>query len=462
MSAAIVASSAASRAPASRVRLTLAGDVMLGRGVDQLNRLHADPVIYESYCRSALDYVALARRRHGEPPAGHPAGAPDDPARVWGTLLPDLLPDPARDRDGPARVLCVNLETALTARGVPARYKGIQYRAHPSSAVAALRAARVDLCALANNHVLDWGVEGLVDTLDALDRGGVARAGAGRDAREAWRPAVLPVQGADGKGADQQGADQQGAVPRVVVVSVAHASSGTPPEWEATDRRPGVATVRFDEPSVRRIREAFARADRETAQMAQMAQMASSAPSAPSAPPPVPPTVRVVSIHWGGNWGFDPDPGQSSFARALVNRAGADVVWGHSSHHVKAFEVVSPGPWMPCRSPVLYGCGDLVNDYEGIEHLSAAAFRDGAGLLYHLEFESRPDRGGDRATLVSAEATPTTTKFLAVNRAEDGGEDARWLASTLSREGSRLGFGTSATADAHGRGRLRLEWPRGA
>jgi poly-gamma-glutamate capsule biosynthesis protein CapA/YwtB (metallophosphatase superfamily) len=75
---------------------------------------------------------------------------------------------------------------------------------------------------------------------------------------------------------------------------------------------------------------------------------------------PAPPTtdVRVVSIHWGGNWGWDPEPGQRAFAHALVDRAGVHVVWGHSSHHVKAVEVYK-------RALILYGCGDLVNDCKG-------------------------------------------------------------------------------------------------
>ena len=98
----------------SFLRLAFAGDVMLGRGVDAVNVMHrCSPEIYESCCRSAFDYVRLARAAHGDPPTGHPAGRYDDPRRAWGTLLPDLR---GGDDD---RALCVNLETALTSRGAP-------------------------------------------------------------------------------------------------------------------------------------------------------------------------------------------------------------------------------------------------------------------------------------------------------------------------------------------------------
>ena len=69
--------------------------------------------------------------------------------------------------------------------------------------------------------------------------------------------------------------------------------------------------------------------------------------------------VFVVSLHWGGNWGYGIPPAQADFAHALIDEAGVDVVWGHSSHHAKGIEVYH-------GKLVLYGAGDLINDYEGI------------------------------------------------------------------------------------------------
>ncbi|WP_253860112.1 CapA family protein [Actinoalloteichus caeruleus] len=63
-------------------------------------------------------------------------------------------------------------------------------------------------------------------------------------------------------------------------------------------------------------------------------------------------------MHWGGNWGYTVPPSQVDFAHHLID-GGVDLVHGHSSHHPRAWEVYR-------GHLVLYGCGDLINDYEGI------------------------------------------------------------------------------------------------
>ncbi len=108
----------------------------------------------------------------------------------------------------------------------PRRGKEVHYRMHPAN-VGCLTAAAIDACVLANNHVLDFGYEGLAETLQTLQRlrrAGLQTAGAGWDLGEARRPAVinLPAGG------------------RVVVVSVAARSSGVPEDWAAASERPGV------------------------------------------------------------------------------------------------------------------------------------------------------------------------------------------------------------------------------
>jgi poly-gamma-glutamate synthesis protein (capsule biosynthesis protein) len=68
--------------------------------------------------------------------------------------------------------------------------------------------------------------------------------------------------------------------------------------------------------------------------------------------------ITIVSIHWGSNWGHEIPPAHVAFARRLID-GGVDFVHGHSSHHPRAMEVYR-------GRLVLYGCGDFVNDYEGI------------------------------------------------------------------------------------------------
>ncbi|MEV5442254.1 CapA family protein, partial [Streptomyces sp. NPDC052644] len=161
----------------SAVTLFLCGDVMPGRGVDQILPRPGDPALWEEYVADARAYVALAEAVNG------PVPRPADPSWPWGEALPLL------DAAAP-HVRVVNLETSVTRRGAPWPDKAVHYRMSPEN-LPSLAAARPDVCVLANNHVLDFGREGLLDTLDALHAAGLRTAGAGRDAAEARRPAAV-------------------------------------------------------------------------------------------------------------------------------------------------------------------------------------------------------------------------------------------------------------------------------
>jgi len=128
---------------------------------------------------------------------------------------------------------------------------------------------------------------------------------------------------------------------------------------------------------------------------------------------------------------------QQVFAHGLIDQAGVDVVHGHSSHHVKGIEVYR-------GKAILYGCGDFLSDYEGIEGYEA--FRDDLGLMYFVRMD--PASG----TLFGLEMTPTRLRRFRVNRAT--GEEARWLEDVLNREGRQ--FGTRVSRD--GDSRLTLQW----
>ncbi|MFD7847007.1 CapA family protein, partial [Nocardia sp. NPDC059764] len=149
----------------SPVTVVLGGDVMLGRGVDQILPHPGDPLLHEFWVEDARRYVELAEKANG--PIPYPVGF-DWPWGDVGPLLDQLAPE----------VRLINLETTLTSDGVFAPAKGIHYRMNPAN-IATLKAFRPDACALANNHILDFGNRGLLDTLDALDAAGIRAAGAG-------------------------------------------------------------------------------------------------------------------------------------------------------------------------------------------------------------------------------------------------------------------------------------------
>src|SRR6266446_3278285 len=163
------------------LRLFLCGDVMTGRGIDQALPHPASPILYERYIRDAREYVDLAQNANG------PISRPLNFDYIWGDALQEL------DRfEADFRI--INLETAITSAETHWPGKEIHYRMHPRN-IDCLTVAGINGCALANNHVLDWGYEGLSETLRTLDAAHIAHAGAGRDAAEAAAPAVLDVAG---------------------------------------------------------------------------------------------------------------------------------------------------------------------------------------------------------------------------------------------------------------------------
>lgn len=370
-------------APTGDVRLCVTGDVMLGRGIDQILRHPGDARIHERWMSSAADYVTLAEQHSGPIPRRVP------PRYVWGDAL-HLL----RQAEPDATV--VNLETAVTDRGTPWPGKGIQYRMHPANADA-LSVAGVDVAVLANNHVLDWSVPGLEQTLEALHAIGVSVVGAGRDDEEAWALAAVPVSSRS----------------RVLVLAAGSASSGIPPGWAAGKGRPGVAFL----------------ADLSEATVDRIAAVVGSWAA--------PGDVVVMSLHWGPNWGYEIPSGHQGFARSLIDRAGVHVVHGHSSHHPLGIEVYR-------GRLILYGCGDLVTDYEGIrghEH-----YRGDLGLLYLPTVDART------GSLKALQLLPTRMERFRLSRPP--AEDVEWLAATLRRECAPLG----ATVTATDRGSMALEW----
>src|SRR6185369_13002641 len=225
----------------------LTGDVMTGRAIDQLLPHPGDPTLRESVVSDARTYIRLAEQANG------PIPAPIDFTWPWGEAL-EIVDEFARG-------------------------KAVHYRMHPDN-VGCLTAIRPDVCTLANNHILDFGYQGLIDTLRTLDDAGLGSAGAGLDENSAERPAV---------------------VGRVVIAACGMGSSGIPHGWAATGRRPGVAYV----PDM---------SDRSASMVAGRALAFKGHGD-----------IAVVSVHWGSNWGYDVDSAQIRFAHRLID-AGIDVV----------------------------------------------------------------------------------------------------------------------------------------
>jgi poly-gamma-glutamate synthesis protein (capsule biosynthesis protein) len=145
--------------------------------------------------------------------------------------------------------------------------------------------------------------------------------------------------------------------------------------------------------------------------------------------------IVVASIHWGRNWGYEVSPGQVSFAHGLIEEAGVDLIHGHSSHHVKGIELYR-------GKLILYGCGDFLNDYEGIRGYEA--YRDDLTLMYFARLDPATGR------VAQLWMFPMQIKQFRLSRAS--ATDARWLQEVLNREGEK--FGTRVRLDEEGALRL--------
>lgn len=348
---------------------------MAGRGIDQALPHPSDPRLYESFVKNARDYLRLAEARNG--PIAPPLGW----AEIWGDALAAL-----QRFDQPVRIL--NLETAVTRHDSPWPDKGIHYRMHPDNAPV-LAAFGADVCVLANNHVLDWGAEGLRETVSTLRAHGIGCAGAGDDAEAAQAPAILKI-----------------GERRLRVFGFAVASSGVPADWAATRRRPGVNYL----PDLG-----------ERSLAAALARIRAHARTS---------DLIVVSLHWGPNWGYAVSEAERRFARALIDETGAALVHGHSSHHPKGLECYR-------GRLILYGCGDFLNDYEGIEGYED--YRPDRVLMYLPTIDTASGE------LRSLRLVPLRIRRFRLERAS--AEDAAWLAARLTRESAEHGLRFEPSAD---------------
>ncbi len=364
-----------SKASRRSLRLFMCGDVMCGRGIDQILMHPCSPEIYEDYLRSAEDYVVLAEQANG------PVPRHNQPSYVWGVALQQferMQPD--------ARI--INLETAVT-RSNDRAPKGINYRMSPENAVC-LSAAAIDCCTLANNHVLDWGRAGLSDTLVTLQRLNIEAAGAGLNEAEARAPAVLNLSKA-----------------RLLVFAFGAPSSGVPVDWAARNDDSGLNVL----------------PDLSEACAARVAEHIKALRK--------PGDLVIVSIHWGSNWGYHVPHEQRTFAHMLIDKAGVSIIHGHSSHHPRPIEIYRD-------RLILYGCGDFLNDYEGIRGYER--YRGDLVLMYFVDLDPT-------GSLRALGLVPLQIRNLRLSSPAQG--DVEWIQATLDGECRRFGTRVRPVGEGH-------------
>lgn len=225
------------------------------------------------------------------------------PRYPWGDTLP-LFES--------ANLRVCNLECAIADAGTPwSRTPKMFHFRSDARNVATLNAAGIDFVSLANNHALDYGYEALYEMLGILQREGIAHAGAGRSIEAAAQPALLTRE-------------------HVRIGCVAFTDNE--PAWEAGPGKAGVHYTPIDttDPRAKRLFDIVYQTREQT-------------------------DLMIVSAHWGPNWGHRPRAEHIPFAHALIDH-GADIVFGHSCHVFQGIEIYK-------KRPILYSCGDFVDDY---------------------------------------------------------------------------------------------------
>ena len=296
------------------MQIALTGDVMLGRVVDQ--------------------YV-IRNQSIG-------------PDKIWSEVLPLMLKVDRR---------LINLECVISGRGREWQpdSKPFHFRAHPR-AIDFLRAAKIDCVTLANNHVLDYGADALVECLALLDQAGIKRTGAGASLAEALTPAILDL--------------PQG---RLGVVALTDNES----EWEAEEKKPGTHHIAYDAKGlVEPYRSRLAQVLNQVRGQADLV---------------------MVSAHVGPNWG-PPSAAMRTLAYQIID-LGADLYWGHSNHTPQGIELYK-------GKAILYSTGDFIDDYavDSVE-------RNDLSFLFILELE--------RGRIVRIVLHPVRIEDLYVRLAKD-------------------------------------------
>ena len=222
-----------------------------------------------------------------------------------------------------AHVVIGNLEGPLTTQGKADRSKTYAFRSPPDKVGAALKNAGFNVVTLANNHILDYGPQGLAQTMETLDAAGILYVGAGKDNRAARRAATMVVHGQ-----------------RIAFLGY---SMTLPETFYATHTQPGTAFGH----------EAHVRADVAAARLAA--------------------DIVIVSFHWGQEGKTALREYQTRLGRVAID-AGAQVVLGHHPHILQAVEHYKDGV-------ILYSLGNFVfGSYSKTAATSAVAqlrFRQG-------------------------------------------------------------------------------------
>ncbi|KAI9661928.1 MAG: hypothetical protein M1821_009168 [Bathelium mastoideum] len=353
--------------PNRAFQLIFTGDVMLGRLIDQLLPTH----VHEP---SEQQFVQRIKR-------SNPALGNYSISTPWGNVLPLLQS---------ADLRLINLETSMTSHDIKWPNKVFNYRMHPAN-VEVLKTANIDYTSLANNHTLDFGEQGLFETVETLRSANISFAGAGLCSEEAQRPATITISGNVNSG-------HRGH--RVNVFS----ASDHPSDWA---RVPSFHLIDYSTATKRRLKQLISEHNEATT-----------------------PSLTVFSVHWGPNYSWQPAEEIRDLAHFLIDECGVDIIHGHSSHHVQGIERYKPGKL------IIYGCGDFIEDYA-----VTPDYRNDLSAVWRVAVREEAERN-DRDSLVveQVEIFPTRINNFRAQLLDDKDSDHQWVRSKITALSQDMGY----------------------
>jgi poly-gamma-glutamate synthesis protein (capsule biosynthesis protein) len=214
----------------------------------------------------------------------------------WGNTLP-LIKNPD--------LRIINLETTLTThkKAVP---KAFNFRASPDR-VRTLQEAHIDIVNLANNHILDFDIKGMRETLKTLDKVNIKHVGAGENSEQAQKAVIIKKND--------------------ITIGVIGYTDNEP-GWEAEHGKPGVNYIKAGD----------------TAKIAPLIKNLKKQVD-----------IIIVTCHWGPNMRVRPSQEFINFTHDIID-AGADIIHGHSAHVFQGIEIYK-------NKLIMYDTGDFVDDY---------------------------------------------------------------------------------------------------
>ena len=318
----------------------------------------------------------------------------------------------------------INLECPVSSKGKEwnKTFKVFHFRAN-LDAIQVLNSASIDYVSLANNHILDYDIEALLDTLDILDKNNISHSGAGRNLKEAMKPAIIekklklkPSNNHDSyynvDNEEVNNNDSKNTI-RIGLISL----TDNEPEWEA----------KYDQAGINYIPTALD-PDRYYYRLQNYIENAKKQSD-----------LVIVSSHVGPHFRETPSMKYVNFAHKIID-LGADIYWGHSNHMPQGIELYKHND---NNKIILYDCGDFIDDY-AID----SNYRNDLSFIFLLHFlmdknhklsNNNSNNGNILLQNSMIELIPTKISNFMVNTIPVDDNDADLIIKRMTKRCSSLG-----------------------